>query len=149
MIKIIRTDSKNKDFSNLVKDLDAYLRMTDGDEHEFYNQFNNIDTLDHVIIIYMDHKAVSCGAFKKFDDTTAEIKRMYTMPKMRGNGLASEILKALELWASELNYTACVLETGNRQKEAVGFYKKCNYQMIKNYGQYLNMENSLCFKKEI
>nr|WP_321225562.1 GNAT family N-acetyltransferase [uncultured Psychroserpens sp.] len=149
MIKIIRTDSKNKDFINLVKDLDAYLRMTDGDEHEFYNQYNHIDTLNHVIIIYMDHKAVSCGAFKKFDDSTVEIKRMFTMLKMRGNGLASEILKALELWASELNYKACILETGIRQKEAVAFYKKNNYQNIPNYGQYINMDNSLCFKKEL
>jgi GNAT superfamily N-acetyltransferase len=149
MIEIIRTDSKNKDFSNLVKDLDAYLRMTDGDEHEFYNQFNSIDKLNHVVIIYMDRQPVCCGAFKEFDDSTVEIKRMYTRPKMRGNGLASEILKALELWASELNYKACILETGIRQKEAVAFYKKNNYQNIPNYDQYVNMDNSLCFKKEL
>ena len=74
---------------------------------------------------------------------------MYTQPEMRGTGIASEILKALEIWASELNYKACVLETGIRQKEAVSFYKKCNYQIINNYGQYANMENSLCFKKII
>ena len=47
MIKIIRTDSKNNDFSNLVKDLDTYLKTTDGDEHDFYNQFNNIDVLNN------------------------------------------------------------------------------------------------------
>ena len=56
MIKIIRTDSKNKDFSNLVKELDAYLKTTDGDEHEFYNQFNNIDVLNNVILAYDDQK---------------------------------------------------------------------------------------------
>ena len=68
---------------------------------------------------------------------------------MRGNGIASEILKALELWASELNYKACVLETGIRQKEAVAFYKKNNYRSIINYGQYADMSNSVCFKKII
>ena len=149
MIKIIRTDSKNKDFRNLVKELDTYLKTTDGDEHAFYNQFNNIDVLSNVIIAYDDQKAVGCGAFKAFEDSSVEIKRMYTQPEMRGTGIASEILKALEIWASELNYKACVLETGIRQKEAVAFYKKCNYQIIKNYGQYANMENSLCFKKII
>nr|WP_321248369.1 GNAT family N-acetyltransferase [uncultured Psychroserpens sp.] len=149
MIKIIRTDSKNEDFSNLVKELDAYLKTTDGDEHAFYNQFNNIDVLSNVIIAYDDQKAVGCGAFKAFEDSSVEIKRMYTQPEMRGTGIASEILKALEIWASELNYKACVLETGIRQKEAVSFYKKCNYQIINNYGQYANMENSLCFKKII
>ncbi|WP_047547137.1 GNAT family N-acetyltransferase [Psychroserpens sp. Hel_I_66] len=149
MIKIVRTDSKNQDFSKLIKELDAYLKVTDGNEHEFYNQFNGIEMLKHVIIIYMDREAVSCGAFKTFDDATVEIKRMYTMSKMRGNGLASEILKALELWASELKYKACVLETGIRQKEAVAFYKKNGYQIIPNYGQYADMDNSLCFKKLI
>ena len=41
MIKLVRTNSKNIDFINLVKDLDAFLKITDGDEHEFYNQYNN------------------------------------------------------------------------------------------------------------
>ena len=149
MIKIIRTDSKNKDFSNLVKELDAYLKTTDGNEHEFYNQFNNIDVLNNVILAYDDQKAVGCGAFKAFENSSVEIKRMYTQPEMRGTGIASEILNALEHWAAELNYKACILETGIRQKEAVAFYKKSNYQIIKNYGQYADMDNSLCFKKSI
>lgn len=149
MIKIIRTDSKHKDFRDLVIDLDAYLSMTDGDEHEFYNQFNDLESINHVVIIYVDNKPASCGAFKKYDSSTVEIKRMFTCPKMRSNGLASEILKALELWASELNYKACVLETGIRQKEAVAFYKKNGFQSVPKYGQYVNMDNSLCFKKLI
>ena len=34
-INILRTSSKNKDFIDLVKELDAYLKITDGDDHEF------------------------------------------------------------------------------------------------------------------
>ena len=149
MINIIRTDSKNKDFSKLVKELDAYLKITDGDEHDFYNQFNSIDILNNVVIAYVNNKPAGCGTFKEFESSSVEIKRMFTKTEMRGNGIASEILKALELWASELNYKACVLETGIRQKEAVALYKKNNYKSITNYGQYVNMDNSLCFKKII
>ncbi|MFT4611929.1 MAG: putative acetyltransferase [Glaciecola sp.] len=149
MIKIIRTDSKNKDFNNLVKELDAYLKITDGDEHDFYNQFNSIDVLNNVVVAYVHNEPVGCGAFKEFESSSVEIKRMFTKTEMRGNGIASEILKALELWASELNYEGCVLETGIRQKEAVALYKKNNYKSITNYGQYVNMDNSLCFKKII
>ncbi|WP_084203412.1 GNAT family N-acetyltransferase [Psychroserpens damuponensis] len=149
MIKIIRTNSKNKDFSSLVKDLDAYLKMTDGDEHDFYNQFNNIDVLNHVVLMYVDNKPAGCGAFKAFNNTSVEIKRMYVTPAMRGTGIASEILRALEFWAQELNFKSCVLETGIRQKAAVAFYKKSNYEIIPNYGQYIDMDNSLCFKKDI
>ncbi|WP_299891630.1 GNAT family N-acetyltransferase [uncultured Lacinutrix sp.] len=147
MLKIVRTDSNNIDFVNLVKDLDRYLKTTDGDEHDFYNQFNNIDVLKHVIIAYIDSNPVGCGAFKTFNDNTIEIKRMYTKPEFRSQGIAGKILQALEHWANEIGYTFSILETGKRQLEAVQFYKKCDYKIISNYGQYTNMKNSLCFKK--
>lgn len=148
-LKIIRTNSKNKDFINLVKQLDAYLKITDQDEHEFYNQFNNIDVLKEVVVIYDDEVAVGCGAIKKFDDSSMEIKRMYLSSEQRGKGFAQKILAELETWAKELGYQKCVLETGKRQIEAVQFYKKCNYKIISNYGQYIEMENSICFEKQL
>ena len=147
MIKIVRTNSENQDFINLVKKLDAYLKITDGDEHDFYNQFNNIDVLKNVVVIYIDEIAVGCGAIKEFDLSSVEVKRMFVAPKNRGKGFAQKILKELETWAKELGYKKCVLETGKRQIEAVNFYKKCNYKVIPNYGQYKQMENSICFEK--
>lgn len=149
MLKILRTNSNNQDFINLVKELDNYLKITDGDEHDFYNQFNNIDVLKHVVVAYKNNQAIACGAFKPFNKNTVEIKRMFTKPEFRGLNIASTILNKLELWALELNYNYSVLETGIRQVEAVGFYKKSNYKIIPNYGQYKNMENSLCFKKQL
>ena len=125
--KIIRTNSENKDFINLVKKLDAYLKITDGDEHDYYNQFNNIDVLQHVIVIYDENVPVGCGAIKKFDNGAMEVKRMYVSEGFRGKGFAQKIVKELEIWAKELSYKKCVLETGKRQVEAVKFYHKCKY----------------------
>jgi putative acetyltransferase len=147
MIKIIRTNSENADFANLVKQLDAYLKVTDGDEHDFYNQYNTIDVLKHTVVAYSDHKPVGCGAFKHFENESVEIKRMYTEIDARGHGIASKILQELEIWAKELNYGSCVLETGIRQVEAISFYKKSNYTRILNYGPYKDVAHSLCFKK--
>lgn len=149
MIEIIRTEIHNHDFVNLVKELDAYLATTDGDEHDFYNQFNGIDRLDHVIVAYIENQPIACGAFKKIDQENVEIKRMYTKSNYRNQGVAANVLMALENWASELNYKYCILETGKRQVEAVKFYKKKNYKKIENYGQYAGMDNSLCFKKRL
>jgi len=123
MLKIVRTDSNNKDFVNLVKDLDRYLKITDGDEHDFYNQFNNINVLKHCVVVFLNNKAVACGAFKKFDNASVEIKRMYTKPEARKKGLAGNIVLELEHWAKELGYKHTILETGKRQIEAVQFYK--------------------------
>ncbi|WP_400080450.1 GNAT family N-acetyltransferase [Winogradskyella sp. R77965] len=147
MIKLIRTNSEDKDFIGLVKQLDAYLKITDGDEHGFYNQFNSIDTLNHVVIAYLNDKPAGCGAFKAFNKTSVEIKRMYTSTETRGKGIATQILNELEDWAKELGFSSCVLETGIRQTEAVQFYKKNLYKITPNYGQYLGIENSLCFEK--
>ncbi len=149
MIRILRTNSENQDFINLVKKLDAYLKITDGDEHDFYNQFNKINVLKNVIVIYVDETAIGCGAIKKFDEFSMEVKRMYVSPKNRGKGFAQKILKELEVWAKELGYKKCVLETGKRQVEAVNFYHKCDYVVIENYGQYKKMDNSICFEKKV
>jgi GNAT superfamily N-acetyltransferase len=148
-LTIRKTDSSNQNFINLVKELDAYLKITDGDEHDFYNQFNSIENLQHTIVAYQDDEPVGCGAFKPFDDHSVEIKRMYLKPEHRGSGIAREILKALETWAKEIGYKRTVLETGSRQVEAVKFYYKSGYQRIPNYGQYIGMENSNCFEKTL
>jgi len=149
MIKLVRTNSDHPHFVHLVKLLDAYLKITDGEDHDFYNQFNNIDVLKHTIIAYVNEKAVGCGAFKEFNQTRVEIKRMFTLTETRGQGIATRILNELETWAAELNYSSCVLETGIRQEEAIKFYKKSNYKIMSNYGQYAGIENSMCFEKEL
>jgi GNAT superfamily N-acetyltransferase len=149
LIKIIRTNSENKDFINLVQQLDAYLKITDGDEHNFYNQFNNINVLQHVVVVYKKNIPVGCGAFKEFNAVTTEIKRMFVSKEFRGKGFAKILLLDLENWSKELGYQKCILETGKRQVEAVKFYKKCNYKQIPNYGQYQEMDNSICFEKHL
>ncbi len=147
MKKIIRTDNKNVDFNKLIIELDAYLKVTDGADHEFYNQFNGLDNIKNVVIAYQDNQAIGCGAFKKLDNETIEIKRMYVKFAHRGSGTAQAILNSLELWASEKGFKKCILETGNRQVEAIKFYKKAGYKSIPNYGQYIHMEDSNCFEK--
>ena len=149
MVKIIRTNSKNQDFIDLVGLLDADLAIKDGDEHSFYDQFNKIDQIKYVIILYEKDRLVGCGAIKEFDSQTTEIKRMYVSEGNRGKGFATTILTELEKWSSELYFKRCVLETGKKQIEAIGLYKKNNYYIIPNYGQYAGKENSICFEKQI
>jgi GNAT superfamily N-acetyltransferase len=149
MLKLIRTDSKNKDFIELVKQLDNDLAKRDGDDHTFYAQFNKIDHINHVIICYDNDRPVGCGAIKPFNKKSMEIKRMYTVPDSRGKGIATKILLALEKWALELNCESCILETGTKQPEAIMLYKKNGFVLIPNYGQYAGIENSVCFEKKI
>lgn len=147
MIKLVRTDSKNKDFIALVKLLDRDLAVSDGDDHDFYDQFNKIENIKHVVVLYQNKVPLGCGAIKQFEPGTMEIKRMFTLHKARGKGIASRILIELENWAAELNVKKLILETGINQPEAIGLYKKCGYTRIPNYGHYRSVETSFCFEK--
>lgn len=147
MHQIVRTTSAHPDFITLVQQLDAYLAKMDGDEHAFYAQFNKIAALNNVVLVMKDAKPVGCGAIKPIDANSMEVKRMFTLPEYRGQGIAGQVLTTLENWALELGYKRCVLETGLRQVEAVGFYQKMGYAKIPNYGQYIGVENSVCFEK--
>jgi len=149
MITLIRTNSLNEDFIHLVTYLDAELAQLDGDEHAFYAQLNKTHNLNHVIVAYENDKPIACGALREHSPTTMEVKRMYTLPENRGKGIATKILTELERWAVELSYQKCILETGKRQPDAIWLYQKNGYKIIPSYGQYLVMENSVCFEKEI
>ena len=149
MIQIKRTSSDDPDFKTLVRGLDAELAQIDGEEHGFYAQYNGIDAIRHVVVLYADAVPVSCGAIKPFAPDAMEVKRMYTLGHFRGKGLASQVLQALEAWAAELGYPKCILETGRRQPDAIALYQKSGYRIMDNYGQYAGVENSVCFEKNI
>ncbi len=149
MIQLVRTNSQNPDFIELVKELDAELAIRDGDDHFFYAQFNKIDKIKFAIVAYEDGNPSACGAIKEYRSDTMEIKRMYVCPQSRGKGIATKILSELENWTAELSFLKCILETGKKQPEAIELYKKNNYQRIPNFGQYAEVENSLCFEKEL
>ena len=147
MLNCIRTNSENTDFQKLVAALDAELRIRDGEDHAFYAQFNKTNQIRYVIVAYLDGVPVGCGALKEFAPDTMEVKRMFVAEEHRGKGIASRILSGLEDWARELHYTACVLETGQKQPEAIALYIKSGYHAIPNYGQYAHIINSVCFEK--
>ena len=149
MIDLLRTDSDNPHFIELVKWLDADLAEKDGEDHAFYNQFNKIDKIKHVVVAYEAGIPVACGAIKEYVPGSMEVKRMYTHPPGRGKGMATTVLNELEAWAAELGNEKTVLETGKRQPDAIALYQKNGYRQIPNYGQYAAMENSVCFEKKL
>jgi GNAT superfamily N-acetyltransferase len=129
--------------------LDEELKIRDGADHDFYNQFNGIEDISYALVIYQSGNPVGCGAIKKFDNETLEVKRMYVIPKFRGRGIAGKILKSLEQWALEIGYRKLILETGLKQPEAIALYEKSGFSSIENYGPYVGIANSRCFEKQL
>lgn len=147
MTTLYRTNSEDKHFQRLVSELNKDLAKKNGDANDFFAQFNKIDLIHHVVVALNGDMAVGCGAIKEYDESTMEVKRMYVPVAFRGKGIAVAVLNELENWARELGYKKCILETGDKMQEAIGLYKKSGYEIIPNYGQYANIESSICFEK--
>lgn len=144
---LVRTDSRHLDFKNLVLLLDQDLAIRDGDDHAFYDQFNQIVNIQHCVVAYLDKLPIGCGAIKAFGEDSMEVKRMFVLPNFRGQSIAQKILSELENWTLELGKSKTVLETGLKQPEAIALYLKSGYQRTPNYGQYIGIDNSCCFEK--
>jgi putative acetyltransferase len=148
-LQFTKTNSSNPDYQALIKLLDAYLLEKDGDEHDFFAQFNQSDNIKNIIVVYENDIAVACGAIKEYSSDTMEVKRMYVQPEVRGKGIASMILNELETWAKDLGYAETILETNRSMQNAIDLYLKNGYKIIENYGQYIGVANSVCMGKRI
>jgi len=148
-ITIKRTEASDPDFPQLITQLNLELRETYGDIQAVYERYNQVQNLDTVVIAYVNDIPAGCGCFKKFDADTVEIKRLFVKQSERGQGIAFNILGELEIWAKEDGYSAAILETGNKQLEAIALYEKAGYTITPNYGQYLGMPTSVCMKKKL
>lgn len=146
-LTIKRTTSLNADFINLIARLDKDLLYRYDSAQKNYDEHNKIELIDTVLIIYDNERPIGCGCFKRFDNDSAEIKRMFIESDYRGKGISKIILKELENWANGLGYSKLVLETGIKQPEAIGLYQNYGFKRIDNYGQYADMPNSVCFEK--
>ena len=147
MINLVRTNSENSDFQYLVRKLDEELAVLDGKDHSFYDQFNKINNIRYAVLAFEAGVPVGCGAIKDYSEGIMEVKRMYVPVTKRGRGIATIVLAELENWAIEMQVEKCILETGKRQPDAIALYKKCGYISIPNFGQYVQIENSVCFEK--
>jgi GNAT superfamily N-acetyltransferase len=149
MLTLTRTDSDHPDFRALVAQLDRDLEARYGAAQAFYAQFNHLDTIRHAVVAHAGGQAVGCGAFRPYDAHSVEIKRMFVHPDLRSQGIAAKILAELERWAAEAGYARCILETGDKQPEAIRLYQRAGYTLIPNFGQYADDESSLCMEKRL
>ena len=102
------------------------------------------------LVIERDGTPVGCGAVRRIDSETAELKRMYVSPDLRGSGLGRRLVAALEAEAEQLGVRRLVLETGTRQLAAIALYRATGFQPIPLYGEYERSPGtSVCMGKEL
>jgi GNAT superfamily N-acetyltransferase len=101
------------------------------------------------LIGYLGGVPVAMGGVRRFEPATMEIKRMYVAPEVRGQGLSRVMLSALEELAGQLGARRVVLETGERQPEAMRLYETSGYQRIDGFGHYRCQPLSVSYGKSL
>lgn len=101
------------------------------------------------VVAYADGEPVGSGGLRALDATHGEVKRMYVVPAHRGTGVSTAILRRLEDEARARGWDRLVLETGERQPEAMRLYAREGYSRIPAFGYYVGSDGSICFEKRL
>lgn len=136
----------NKDFIFLCNELDSYLNKAIGGENkrENYKKYNIVHTMDYVLLAYDGDVPVGCAALRNFADSQIELKRVFVQSNYRKQNIGGMLLEQLIIWAKKENYQYMILETGEFLADSVKLYKRYGFWKIENYGDYINMPESLC-----
>jgi len=102
------------------------------------------------VVAWLDGTPVACGALRPSEvDGEGEVKRMYTVPAARRQGISRLLLARLEERARQLGYRAVRLETGTAQPEAMALYEGAGWRPIEPFGRYADSPAQRCFGKEL
>ena len=101
------------------------------------------------LALTQDGETVAGGALRRYDEQTAEVKRVWTSSRHRRRGLALRLMAELESAARELGYQRIHLTTGRRQPEAVGLYLAAGYLPRFDVTADLGDAGPLAFGKEL
>jgi putative acetyltransferase len=147
MIVYTKTSFSNPDFQKLIVELDHEFVVRYPSIQHVFTPFNLLDQHARVVMAYYQIIPVGCGAFRPVDQRTIEIKRMYTQPSYRNQGIGKNVLHELEQWARVEGFSVSILETGINQPEAIAAYEKSGYHRIPNFPPYEEMKESICMEK--
>ena len=152
-LDIRRSALSSPDGSRLIAALNAELKALypeQGANHFSISEAQVRPGDGMFVVAYFNEKAVGCGAVRRIDEATAELKRMYVDPSFRGQGIGRALVDALESEARQLRVRRIVLETGTRQAQAIQLYESMGYKPIPLYDEYLESpKTSLCFGKQL
>lgn len=142
-------DAENADLHLLAAKLDEYYFEIVGEVHKRYAKYNDPHLFGCRAVAYIGGKPAGCGCWKRIDERSVEVKRIYVMPEYRRQGVASAVIGAVERDAAQHGYTHAILETARTTADSAALYLKLGYRVMLYYGSPAGADNCLCFEKEL
>ncbi len=132
----------------MIRELDLDLTARYPDSPIFGIKPEEFERAGGYFVVAVDsNEPLGCGAFRPIDQTCAELKRMYVMPKARRRDIARQILRHLEAEICRRGFRSIALETGCDNVEAIGLYEAEGYFPIPQFLGYVGNPISRCFAK--
>jgi GNAT superfamily N-acetyltransferase len=148
-MKISFVPASSPDFRMLAAKLDAYYFELVGDIQNRYAEVNRPENMTALAVVYEAGEPIACGAWKRIDGITAELKRLYVLPEYRRRGAAGSLIAALEADAAAAGIRRMILETAVDTADSHRLYLSAGYRIMDYYGSPAGAENCLCFRKEL
>jgi GNAT superfamily N-acetyltransferase len=100
-----------------------------------------------------DDELVGHAALRPFElrpfEQALEVKRVFVRADYRGQGISKQLMLELEAIARERGASSLILQTGDRQQEAISLYTRLGYVPIERFGAYAPIPFFLCFGKSL
>ena len=148
ILQVLEADINTDESLSLLKELSGSLNHITGNSGESSFSIDDMEDEKSIFVIARSgSKAAGCGAIRRIDDSTGELKRMYA--KEQGLGVGTSILNSLENKALEFGYSRLICETRKINVGACSFYVRNGFHVIPNYGKYQGRDEAVCFEKRI
>ena len=148
-MEIVHTDGKHPDYVALNIYLEEFFNELYPNRNPNNAQLNKLDTISDVFLLYDGSQPIGCAGFRKYSETSAEVKRVFVKKEYRGIKLSQRLMDCVENTAKEKGYQYLILETGEEMKAAMKLYTSRGYEIIPNYGAYKNSSKSICMSKKL
>ena len=149
-LTIVVADPAEPGVQTLFADLDASLRglypgaPVHGIDVEDWRQRGGV-----LLVAWQQRRAVACVGYLPLAQGRAEIKRLYVVPQLRGQGLAQRLLKLLLQHAASTGVHTLLAETGDQQLQAMVLFRRCGFSAIAPFGPYQHQPYSRCFARRL
>lgn len=147
-MRIIASDPKDAAAADLVQALDGETQKRYPGEPVFGIDADRFIEQGGVFLLgYVEGAAIACGALRQTSKGVYEVKRLYVRPEVRGRGYSRLMFNRLEGIARDRGCRKLLLETGNKQPEALALYRSVGCMEIDRFGEYAHNKYSICFAK--
>jgi len=151
-MRIEPTDPESDSAQALIAMSDSYMTALYPAES---NHLENASALKAPNVLFLgcfqQDQLVGCGAVKILSDDGryGELKRVFVLESHRGKGYSKAIMEKLEGHLKNSGIALARLETGIRQPEALGLYKRLGYVERAPFGAYIEDPLSVFMEKRL